>query len=416
MIGAAAVRRWRSPAWSAAPPGARGQHADVRRGSGRRFPPLPPATKLVLQMLVAAVFLFLLPACTSPGTRRLDLLLGFAWIVGITNAVNLLDNMDGLAAGVAVIAAAVVPRACSASMARRRPNRWPLGMAAFIGVTPGSCCSTSIPASIFMGDSGSHLHRRHFWPARRSWRRPTMASQLAPVAAIPVVAAADSDLRHGVRDAGPRAVGAQRVSRRARPHVASAGRARHRRAPRRAGAVRAGRWLGGAVGVGLIGCPPGLAFGLVGLYAAVAGSGGHVSRPRAGEPRCAAGCHAAADRGHDALPALRGRCLDTLLIAGAYYLAFIGRFRDARVRPVRAVFHAVGAARGRHSDRRRCGCRASTGSVWGRLGAREMFALGAGLGARRGRRRSSPCCTSTGSRGTRAGCSPTTPFWRRPSS
>ena len=33
-----------------------------------------------------------------------DLMLGFAWIVGITNAVNLLDNMDGLAAGVGAIA------------------------------------------------------------------------------------------------------------------------------------------------------------------------------------------------------------------------------------------------------------------------------------------------------------------------
>ena len=47
---------------------------------------------------------FLLPAANSPGFAPIDALLSLVWIVGITNAFNLLDNIDGLSAGIAVIA------------------------------------------------------------------------------------------------------------------------------------------------------------------------------------------------------------------------------------------------------------------------------------------------------------------------
>ena len=44
--------------------------------------------------------------CRGPARRRSTWLITLVWLVGITNAVNLLDNMDGLAAGIAAIAAA----------------------------------------------------------------------------------------------------------------------------------------------------------------------------------------------------------------------------------------------------------------------------------------------------------------------
>ena len=39
------------------------------------------------------------------GSVLLNMALTIFWLIGITNAINLLDNMDGLAAGIASIAA-----------------------------------------------------------------------------------------------------------------------------------------------------------------------------------------------------------------------------------------------------------------------------------------------------------------------
>jgi UDP-GlcNAc:undecaprenyl-phosphate GlcNAc-1-phosphate transferase len=74
-----------------------------------------------------------------------------AWLVGITNAFNLLDNMDGLAAGVALAASATL-----------LINAWLLGeffisliLLAFIGALLGFLLYNFQPASIFLGDCGS---------------------------------------------------------------------------------------------------------------------------------------------------------------------------------------------------------------------------------------------------------------------
>ena len=157
-----------------------------------------PATKLVLQMVAAAVLLFLLPDLHLTGWPAVDLLLAFAWIVGITNAVNLLDNMDGLAAGVACIAGTCF---LAVLLLDGAPGVLPLaaGVAAFVGMTAGFLLFNFHPASIFMGDSGSHL-LGCFLAGSALMATPSMSSRLAPVVAIPVRPAADSDLRHLVRD------------------------------------------------------------------------------------------------------------------------------------------------------------------------------------------------------------------------
>ena len=73
------------------------------------------------------------------------------WLIGITNAINLLDNMDGLATGISAIAAfslAVGFRSGgqSADLAL---------VAVFIGALLGFLIYNFNPASIFMGDCGS---------------------------------------------------------------------------------------------------------------------------------------------------------------------------------------------------------------------------------------------------------------------
>jgi len=73
------------------------------------------------------------------------------WVVGITNAFNLLDNMDGLSAGVAFVASLVL-----------LVNAWILGeffislvLVALMGSILGFLVYNFHPASIFLGDGGS---------------------------------------------------------------------------------------------------------------------------------------------------------------------------------------------------------------------------------------------------------------------
>jgi UDP-GlcNAc:undecaprenyl-phosphate/decaprenyl-phosphate GlcNAc-1-phosphate transferase len=73
------------------------------------------------------------------------------WLVGITNALNLLDNMDGLAAGIAAIASFFLGINCVASGQVSDAQLLGVLAAALIGFL----VFNSNPASIFMGDSGS---------------------------------------------------------------------------------------------------------------------------------------------------------------------------------------------------------------------------------------------------------------------
>jgi UDP-GlcNAc:undecaprenyl-phosphate GlcNAc-1-phosphate transferase len=72
-------------------------------------------------------------------------------LVGITNAVNLLDNLDGLAGGVAAIASAYLVYFCHVA---GQPSAAALS-AAFAGAVVGFLFFNFNPASIFMGDCGS---------------------------------------------------------------------------------------------------------------------------------------------------------------------------------------------------------------------------------------------------------------------
>lgn len=80
-----------------------------------------------------------------------DIVLTVLWVVGITNAMNLLDNMDGLAGGIALIAAAFFTLLASLS------GQYFVG--ALAAALAGACLGFLIynwnPAHIFMGDTGA---------------------------------------------------------------------------------------------------------------------------------------------------------------------------------------------------------------------------------------------------------------------
>jgi UDP-GlcNAc:undecaprenyl-phosphate GlcNAc-1-phosphate transferase len=110
-----------------------------------------PYQKLIGQVVGAAVLI--LSGLTLPWTSSPLLNMGITlfWLVGITNAVNLLDNMDGLAAGVCAIAAAFLATSFLAG-GQIEPA---VVLAAFAAALVGFLMYNSNPASIFMGDCGS---------------------------------------------------------------------------------------------------------------------------------------------------------------------------------------------------------------------------------------------------------------------
>src|SRR5215470_2071905 len=64
---------------------------------------LKPSTKLIAQIAGASVLLFFDYRLNWLHSYTLDLLLTLVWVVGMTNAFNLLDNMDGLCGGITMI-------------------------------------------------------------------------------------------------------------------------------------------------------------------------------------------------------------------------------------------------------------------------------------------------------------------------
>ncbi len=112
---------------------------------------LSPASKLFLQIAAATLLVsygVVYPLRPEP---FLNVVVSILWIVGVTNAFNLLDNMDGLSGGIAVIAALYLAffyfRAGLASHV--------LLLVTLAGALAGFLLFNFKPARIFMGDTGS---------------------------------------------------------------------------------------------------------------------------------------------------------------------------------------------------------------------------------------------------------------------
>ena len=112
---------------------------------------IKPYQKLIGQVLGASVVVYFgltLPWGWAPSV---SMVVTIFWLIGITNAINLLDNMDGLAAGVSAIAAVCI----AASLAINGQTTESVALAVFAAALLGFLAYNANPASIFMGDCGS---------------------------------------------------------------------------------------------------------------------------------------------------------------------------------------------------------------------------------------------------------------------
>src|SRR5260370_9952482 len=112
---------------------------------------IKPYQKLIGQVMGAAVVVYY--GLALPWTRSLpiNMVITIFWLIGITNAVNLLDNMDGLAAGIASIASVFLT---VSFIAGGQPTE-ALMSSVLAAALLGFLIYNSNPATIFMGDCGS---------------------------------------------------------------------------------------------------------------------------------------------------------------------------------------------------------------------------------------------------------------------
>jgi UDP-GlcNAc:undecaprenyl-phosphate GlcNAc-1-phosphate transferase len=86
--------------------------------------------------------------------------LSVVWIVGLVNSFNMLDNMDGLSAGVATIAASMLAAVMllAPSPVTHQPQLFIGGfLLVVVGALVGFLGHNRPPARLFMGDAGSYL-------------------------------------------------------------------------------------------------------------------------------------------------------------------------------------------------------------------------------------------------------------------
>ena len=118
---------------------------------------LRPASKLVAQIAVAAALVYFGFRLHWLESRLIDSALTMVWVVGLTNAFNLLDNMDGLSAGIALIVALMLLAGFWTGVSRDNAAPEMTLLAILAGAAGGFLVFNFPPASIFMGDSGALL-------------------------------------------------------------------------------------------------------------------------------------------------------------------------------------------------------------------------------------------------------------------
>jgi len=113
---------------------------------------LSPWLRLALETAAAvAVWALGSSAHLSGVPRPIDAIISVLWLVGVTNAFNLLDNIDGLSAGTATIAALAI---FGVAVLQHRYLVAALAIA-LAGCAAGFLRSNFHPAKIYMGDAGS---------------------------------------------------------------------------------------------------------------------------------------------------------------------------------------------------------------------------------------------------------------------
>ncbi len=122
--------------------------------------PVGPMLKILVETAAASIVIaagLIIGRVTMFGTtHELGLVaipLTVAWLVLITNAFNLMDGLDGLAAGLIAIAATT----CATVLLARGEQPSAMLLVSLLGAVLGFLVYNFHPARIFMGDSGSLL-------------------------------------------------------------------------------------------------------------------------------------------------------------------------------------------------------------------------------------------------------------------
>lgn len=120
---------------------------------------IKPLVKLFFEVVAASVLIYFgvgvdaihLPFGIVIDNFYVSIIFTIIWVAGITNAINLIDGLDGLAGGMSVIMLVVIG---SVALIERR---FDVAMITFImaSSTMGFLLYNAHPASIFMGDCGS---------------------------------------------------------------------------------------------------------------------------------------------------------------------------------------------------------------------------------------------------------------------
>jgi UDP-GlcNAc:undecaprenyl-phosphate/decaprenyl-phosphate GlcNAc-1-phosphate transferase len=110
-----------------------------------------PYQKLIGQIMGAALVIYYGLSLPWTSSVSINIAITIFWLIGITNAINLLDNMDGLAAGISAIGACFLTLSF---VVNGQPTE-ALMMAIFAAALLGFLVYNTNPASIFMGDCGS---------------------------------------------------------------------------------------------------------------------------------------------------------------------------------------------------------------------------------------------------------------------
>lgn len=116
--------------------------------------PVSPYTKFFAQLLAAFALLSISQFYRNipffEHLPQLQFLIAILFLVGVTNAFNLIDGLDGLAAGLSIISLGTL------SLFMVHSDYFPL-ILLIIGSVFGFLRANTFPAAIFMGDSGSYF-------------------------------------------------------------------------------------------------------------------------------------------------------------------------------------------------------------------------------------------------------------------
>ena len=142
-----------------------------------------PYQKLIGQVMGSAFVIYYGLSLPWTGYSEINVAITIFWLIGVTNAVNLLDNMDGLATGIAVIASGFL----ALSFLSTGQVTEALTLMTFAGALLGFLVYNSHPASIFMGDSGSMFIGFFLASAALVNVSGGRSRSLLPVLAVPIL-------------------------------------------------------------------------------------------------------------------------------------------------------------------------------------------------------------------------------------